>query len=129
MRRSPIRKRSLVKLTELALIAPQVIALRTLGAHDRREWTRMGTEKADAFARSIAAMNAQWMRASFALPFVVMSQAWQTWLAAWTAPLEWPSRNRAIERHWQRAAARAFEHGLAPMHRTAVSNLRRLSRR
>jgi hypothetical protein len=129
MRRPPIRKRSLRKLTELALTAPQVVVLRTLGTHDRREWTRMGTEKVDVFSRSIAAMNAQWMRAAFELPFVLTSQSWQAWMTAWTAPLTWSPRNRAIERHWRRAAARAFDHGLVPVHRTAVANLRRLSRR
>jgi hypothetical protein len=106
-----------------------VIALRALGAHGARERSRMAGEKADAFARSLSAMNAQWMRAAFELPLVLMRQTWQTWIGLWTAPMRFPPRQRALERHWQRAAARAFDAGLAPVHRTAIANVRRLSRK
>ncbi|HEX9275870.1 MAG TPA: polyhydroxyalkanoate granule-associated phasin [Casimicrobiaceae bacterium] len=138
MRRSSTRRRSLRKATELALVAPQVVALRTFGAlasganptaRDRREWTRMGTEKTDAFAHSIAAMNAQWMRWGLELPFVLMRESWSAWLAAWMTPFGRLPRNRALERHWRAAAARAFAGGLSPVHRAAVANLRRLNAR
>ncbi len=88
----------------------------------------MGTEKADAFTRSLAAVNAQWMRAGFELPFVLMGQWWKLWLAAWTTAPGRPIRNRALEQHWQRAAWRAFDSALAPVHATAVANARRLGR-
>ncbi len=134
---SRARSRSLVKATELAFAAPQVVALRSLQAlasagkpalRDRREWMRMGTEKADAFTRSLTAMNAQWMRAGFELPFVLMGPWWKLWLAAWTTVPGRPIRNRALERHWQRTTWRAFDSALAPVHATAIANARRLSR-
>jgi hypothetical protein len=136
--RRPIRRRTLRKATELALAAPQVVALRTLGAlgagdrpnaATRREWTRMRTEKSDAFTRSIAATSAQWLRYAFELPFVAAGQWWNLWVsAAFAFASGRPLRNRALERHWQRAAERAFDAALAPVHATAVANARRLQR-
>jgi len=140
MPRRSIRRRSTSRALELALAAPQVIALRSLRtlaawdrptARDRREWALMTTEKADAFTRSIAAMNGQWLRAGFEWPVVLMREWWRWWLVPWTTAAGFapPRRGRsAIERHWQRSAARAFDAGLAPVHATAVANLRRLGR-
>jgi hypothetical protein len=122
---------------ERSLAAPQVVALRTLGAlaagdkptaRDRREWTRMGTEKVDAFSRASAAIGAQWTRAIVELPLAVWAEWYRAWLAASMTPWLVPPRRRALERHWQAAATRALDRGLAPLHRTAVANLRRLRR-
>ncbi len=90
----------------------------------------MTTEKADAFTRSIAAMNEQWLRAGLEWPFVLMREWWNWWLAPWTtAAFARPRRGRsALEQHWHRSIGRAFDASLAPLHETALANLRRLSR-
>lgn len=91
-----------LKTWEMLLAASQVIPIRltrmaaagpTPGARDRREFTRMGTEKAQAAAQSglAAAQHLQ-----------------SAWLQMWTG-----------------AAAAA----LAPVHRTATANARRLTRK
>jgi hypothetical protein len=139
MRRRPIRRRTAERAIELAFVAPQVIALRSLQmlaasneptARDYREWTLMGTEKAAAFGRSIAAMNAEWVRAALELPLALTREWSKWWLASWTAVSFAPRRHggSGIERHWQRTLDRAFAAGLAPVHAAAVKNLRRLAR-
>lgn len=87
---------------EMFTASGQVIAARTgrmaragtsPNARDRREFTRMGTEKVQAASQSAWAMA------------MSMQQAWfQAWLQMLTA-------------------------GLAPVHRTATANARRLTRR
>jgi len=96
------RSSSFAKAAELCLVAPQVIALRSLRMHDRREMQRMGTEKVQAYWESVNAMT------------LAASRYWWT---AWTNP-------------WSAAAnaTRILEQGLAPVHRRASANARRLSR-
>jgi hypothetical protein len=94
---------SFAKAAELSLIAPQIIALRSLRTHDRREMQRMHTEKVMAFWESAAAMGLQMAKAN-----------WSLWMMT----------------PWQMAAAggKVLEKGLAPVHRRAKANARRLRR-
>jgi hypothetical protein len=87
---------------EMFSASGQVIAARTArmaragtspGARDRREFSRMGSEKAQAATQS-----------AFAMAMSLQQAWWQAWL--------------------QMLAA-----GLAPVHRTATANARRLTRR
>jgi len=116
---------------ELAWAAPQVIAHRTArmmaagttpGARDTREFTRMFTEKTSAFS--------------------------QAWIASWSA-LCWAPWHVALEvlragagagrggsaaldplwRAWRQQGWGIAGSGLAPVHRTAMANARRLGRR
>ena len=106
------RKRTSRKLAELSLLAPQVIALRSArmmaagafpSASDRRELERMGTEKVQAFWESMNAMAMQ-----------MTLNWWRACAAPWT-------RNAGF--------GKVMEQGLAPVHRRAKANARRLSRR
>jgi len=65
------RKSPVVKAAELAIAAPQVVAVRTArmlaagsrpGAADRAELSRMSTEKVQAFWESMFAMGTQLVR-------------------------------------------------------------------
>lgn len=124
------RRRSLAARTaELAFAAPQVVAHRLAGiaaaahaptAHDRREWRLMGSEKVAAFGESWVAMNAEWMRLQ-----QVWLLAWWRWsIAPWASA--WPGIDvQGMQRAWQSVLGR----GLAPVHRRAVANARRLGRR
>ncbi len=104
MRRTRRRRTSsaFAKAAELCLVAPQVVALRSLRTHDAREMQRMGTEKVQAYWESVNAMT------------LAASRYWWT---AWTSP-------------WSAAtgASRILEQGLAPVHRRASANARRLRR-
>jgi len=104
MRRTRRRRASsaFAKAAELCLVAPQVVALRSLRTHDAREMQRMGTEKVQAYWESVNAMT------------LAASRYWWT---AWTSP-------------WSAAAgaSRILEQGLAPVHRRASANARRLRR-
>ena len=97
-----------LKTWEMLAASGQVIGLRTLrmaqagpspNARDRREFTRMGSEKVQAANRSAWAMAAQ-----------LQSAWWKFWLQGWQAGMSLAGA------------------GLAPVHRTATANARRLAR-
>ena len=101
--------------TELAIAVPQVVGHRLArmalagprpSARDRREFHTMGHEKVLAFWQSWFAMG--W----------AMVQAGQQ---AWLAMLE-GARVPMLDTH------RILSHGLAPVHRKATANARRLAR-
>ena len=119
------------KTAELALAVPQVVAHRLLrmahagphlSARDRKEFARMIAEKNSAFGESWNAMALQAMRSHQALSLSLARSLWTT-----------PSlRNKAtasafaVELH--NAALGVFGKGLAPVHRKAVANAKRLAR-
>ena len=136
------RRRTLSRSLELAAAAPAVIALRSARmmaagaaptAADRREMSRMVTEKVGAFSQSWWLMASQQQRA-FVQAWVAMAQAWWApWLRIASAhpfsPVPAGHDLRTLQRRLQRAQAAVLASGLAPLHRTATANLRRLSRR
>ena len=85
------------------MVAPQVIALRSLRTHDTLEMQRMYTEKVFAFWESMGAMG-----------LAAMSQAWSPWMSPWQT---------------MTAASKVLEQGMRPIHRRASANARRLRRR
>ena len=110
------------------MAAPQVVAHRLArmaaagpnpSARDRREITRMVTEKQAAFFESWGAMAAQAVAAQQGLVF----SAWKSWWA-------WPARGLpsggAWVKQWQSAALGVLGQGLKPVRRKAVANARRL---
>jgi hypothetical protein len=103
---------------ELSLAAPLVIAQRmsrmmaagpALSARDRREFSLMGTEKVLAFQQACAAMWTQALFSQFALARSMAATAMPTMMS--------------------REALKVMSAGLAPVHRKAVANAKRLSRR
>jgi hypothetical protein len=115
---------------ELALAVPQVVAHRLTrmamsgpkpSLRDQKEFTRMVTEKMTAFGESWTAMTLQAMQAqqSFAL----------SWLQSlWTPPFLPKSSARATSQRLHGAALGVLGKGLAPVHRKAVANAKRLAR-
>jgi hypothetical protein len=120
-RRSRSKRELAGQATELALAVPQVVAHRvwrmaTAGpqpsTRDRREFTRMGSEKAAAFFESWWAMG--WHVAR------LQQQAWLSLFGIGVSP--WVGHGA------QRAATAVLGTGLAPVRRRAVANAKRLSR-
>jgi len=107
------RNRSFARAVELSLVAPQVIALRSLRAHDRREMQRMASEKAMAFWESMNAMGLQMARANQDYALFAMRQWWSPWMSPWQTAA---------------AATKVLEEGMRPIHRRAKANARRLRR-
>ena len=116
---------------ELAWAVPQVVAhrvtrLATSGpqpsARDRQEFQRMGSEKLAAFSEAAQAVVQQaWLaQARFAMT------ALQPWWAPW-APQAHQASLAAPARYLQDLAALPGQ-GLAPVHRRATANARRLAR-
>jgi hypothetical protein len=118
------------KTMETAMAAPQVVAHRmtrmaTAGAHpslrDQKEFAGMVAEKQQAFVQSWMAMAVETLR---------LQQ--QIWSSLWTVGATPWSRKQAASltaaRRMQSAAVSIAEKGLAPVHRKAVSNARRLNR-
>jgi hypothetical protein len=100
-------------------IARMALAGSMPSERDRREFNLMSAEKTAAFQQSWAAMAMQAWRAqqAFALFW------WRACLSPWGPP-----SMQAIGTQLQSAALGVLGHGLAPVHRTAVANAKRLSR-
>jgi hypothetical protein len=109
------RRRStyLSKAAQLSFIAPQVVALRSLRMHDRREMQRMGTEKVQAFWESMNAMGLQVAKANQEYALFAMRQWWSPWMSPWQTAA---------------AASKVLEQGLRPVHKRVSANARRLRR-
>jgi len=114
---------------ELAVAVPQVIAHRLTrlalagpapSARDRREFRRMGAEKAAAFAESWNAMAQQALEATPALAL--------SCLRAFGSLARARASAQSATRQVGRAVAAIVQAGLAPVHRRAVANAKRLSR-
>jgi hypothetical protein len=114
------------KLAELWLATPQVMAVRLsrMALHgpnpspaDRAEMDLMSNEKVRAFSQSWVAMCAKW----WMLPLQLAP--------ALTRSLDGGSRSRgALQRATKRASTALLSAGVAPVHRTAVANAKRLTR-
>ena len=117
------------QVAELAVAVPQVIAHRLTrlalagpapSARDRQEFQRMGAEKAAAFAESWNAIALQALETNQTLALSLMRAFWS------------PARTKASApsaiRQVGRAAMGIVQKGLAPVHRCAVANAKRLSR-
>jgi len=110
---------TMAKLAELGVAAPQVVAHRltrmalagpALNARDRKEFTGMVVEKQVAFARSWMDMFVEGLRMQQQLVLSMLSAATPQQRAARTA------------------VARMASAGIAPIHRKAVANAKRLAR-
>ncbi|MGA0611545.1 polyhydroxyalkanoate granule-associated phasin [Caldimonas sp. KR1-144] len=130
---SPAQQRLARQAIELSVAAPLVVAQRmarmaaagtanTLSARDRREFTRMGSEKLQAFQESWQAMGLQAWRAQFTFAQAWMADVSRLWLGG-VPFVRWPDATP-----WAKASARWIGAGLAPVHRRAVANARRLGR-
>ena len=118
------------QVAELAWAAPFVVAHRVTrmmlaglnpSDRDRKEFTLMRTEKAAAFHESWHAMALHTWQAQQALVSSFV-------LAVWSPlSVRQPSATATASRLHD-AALGAWGEGLAPVHRTALANARRLSR-
>ena len=125
------KTRSLVtQATEMAFAVPQVVAHRVTrmvmaGAapseRDRKEFHLMGAEKSAAFGESWNAMAAQAVVAQQALAASFFRSMWSTSLA------DKPTAG-AVAVQLQNAALGVLDKGMAPVHRKAVANAKRLAR-
>jgi hypothetical protein len=115
---------------ELAFAVPQVIAHRTLqmaaagstpSKRDQREFWLMGFEKVLAFYQSWLAMCTEAGRINQKLALSMLQAYWAPWMKA--SPAFGSSAAR-----WHQAALDITNKGVAPIHRRAVANARRLTR-
>jgi hypothetical protein len=116
-----------VQAAELAVAVPQVMAHRMArmavagsapSARDRKEFHRMGTEKVLALNESLNAVAFEAFRANQQIALSYMQALWFPWSA--------PSRTAAEQ--WNEAALEIAGKAMAPLHRRAVANARRLGR-
>jgi len=130
----PRRRPSLslsTKTAELALAVPQVVAHRLLrmahagphlSARDRKEFARMIAEKNSAFGESWNAMALQALQSqrAFAAALALAATPTRSTRASPAA--------HALATQLQRATLAVIGKGLAPVHRRAVANAKRLAR-
>jgi len=112
---------------ELGLAVPEVVAQRVVrmafagwspSAADREEFLRMSAEKVSAFYESWNSMFIAVCRAN--LQLLLAAPAWST---VWST-----KGHRATSAKVQRAALDILASGVAPIHRRAVGNAKRLRR-
>ena len=117
---------------ELGFAVPQVVAQRlmriaTAGARpsvsDWNEFWLMGAEKVAAFGESWNAMLLELCRANLAFAFSFGPTWW------FRFPVTARSSQARTRRHIERTALAALAKGIAPIHRRAVANARRLGRK
>ena len=129
-RRRRATKSLAVKAAELAFAVPQVVAHRVtrmalsgtkLSARDRKEFQRMAAEKIAAFNESWFAMARQATLANQ----VLASSIFKSFLSM--ARGKRPSATASVG-ELQRAALKVLDKGVAPVHRKAVANAKRLRR-
>ena len=129
-RRSRTHRSLAVQATELALAVPQVVAHRMTrmalagpvpSARDRKEFERMVAEKNAAFAASWSAMGLHAMRANQALAASFLG----SFLIAPRGGRPSPAAS-VLAMH--QAALGVLGAGVAPVHRKAVANAKRLGR-
>jgi uncharacterized membrane protein len=115
-----------VQVAELAFAVPQVVAHRLtrmamagprLSQRDRREFSLMVAEKQSAFTSAWHAMAAQAVVANGALAASFLMSFW--------SPPQMPLHAVA---QLQNAALGVLGEGMAPLHRKAVANARRLAK-
>lgn len=121
----------IAKVTDLAFAVPQVVAHRvtrmaiagpSLSERDRKEFHLMGAEKSAAIAESWIAIGMQMMRANQALSLFFVRSFWSPFFGGR------PISASALATQWQDAAVRVLGKGIAPGHRRAVGNAKRLGR-
>lgn len=125
------RKRALsTQAIELTLAVPQVLSHRlsrlslagnSPSLRDRREFYLMGTEKIEAFYESWNAMLMEMFEANLKFMFAPVLFWWSPW-GGTTRALE------AFSKRSRQATLAVLGSGLAPFHRRAVANARRLRR-
>ena len=129
-RRTPKTPSIVTQAAELAFAVPQVVAHRitrmalagpTPSARDRKEFQRMGAEKTAAFGESWNAMTVQALHAHQALATSFLR-------AFWSPSLKGRPFASEVAAQWQSAALGLLGKGMAPVHRKAVANAKRLAR-
>jgi hypothetical protein len=117
-----------LQLGELALAVPQVMAHRLMrmalagqvpSARDRKEFSRMSAEKSEAFAESWTAMALEASK----LQQQLTRRYWQAW--GWPL-LTKPLPAAGAQAQLNQAVLDVLGKGLAPVHRRAVANAKRL---
>lgn len=129
--RKPAQQQALNKQSsELASASSQVVAHRvtrmmlagpTPNKRDRTEFTRMVNEKHQAFAESWLAMAAQSLVAQQAIATTAWRSLCYPWLGGGATP-------GAMAEQMQQAGMGVIQKGMAPVHRKAVANAKRLAK-
>ena len=118
------------KSVELAFAVPQVVAHRmarmalagaTPSQGDRREFNKMVSEKQAAFSQAWIAMTAETFRVNQS----IAASLFGNFLFPFAGT---QSSGTILSRKMQSAAGSIIGKGLAPIHRTAVANAKRLAK-
>ena len=118
-----------LKSAQLSVAVPQVVAHRItrmaiagapMSERDRKEFKRMVDEKKVAFTEAVVAMAAQTARANQALAMSMLRSFWSS-LRRGPSPV-------ALAAQLQGAALGVLAKGMAPVHRKAVANAKRLAK-
>ena len=123
--------------TQMAVAVPQVIAHRVgrmIGGgplpsgRDQQEFYLMGTEKVAAFQESWVAMSWQTVAAQQQFTLWWLQTWWKVALGGWMNPPNLQHLSTAAQQRLLASLVDVAQQGMAPVHRRAVANARRLGR-
>ena len=121
---------------QMANAVPQVVMHRvtrmmTAGAlpsrRDQDEFYRMGAEKVAAFGESWTAMSMQAMAAQQQFAGWWMQTWWQVAMGGWLNPPTLQHLSNSAQQRWMNSMLDVAARGMAPVHRRAVANAKRLN--
>lgn len=123
---------------QIAFTAPQVIAHRTArlaasghtpNARDRKEFTRMGQEKFEAFGESMFAMAMQMYKMNQEFALLAAREWWSAWAAMFQLGGRPPrSMAAASNRQLLNSFSQVAQKGLTPVRKRVKANAKRLGR-
>lgn len=114
---------------EIAVAAPQVIAMRTTrmalaganpSAQDQHEFYQMGAEKVEAFTEAWMAMATQMWKAQ--------NEFMWMWMRSFNPYFGQAMSLEQSAKQFEAATLNVLSKGIAPVHKRVVSNAKRLSR-
>jgi hypothetical protein len=123
-----------VKAAQLSVAVPQVVAHRvtrmalagtTLSPRDRKEFDLMVREKQAAFTEAFAAMALQTVRANQAMATTMLRSLWSVPVRGRSSP---GALGTPLGTHMHAAMLGVLAKGMAPIHRKAVANAKRLAK-
>ncbi len=94
---------------------------------DQDEFYRMGAEKVAAFGESWAAMSMQTLAAQQQFAAFWMQTWWKVALGGWMNPPSFQSLSNSAQRQLMNSMLDVAQRGMAPVHRRALANAKRLN--
>jgi hypothetical protein len=125
--RSAVQMADAVPQVVLHRVARMMAAGVNPNRRDQDEFYRMGAEKVAAFGESWAAMSMQAVAAQQQFAAFWLQTWWKMALGGWLNPPSLQQLSSSAQHQWMNSVLDMAARGMAPVHRRAVANAKRLN--